>query len=66
MEPFWEAEKENKDCDVIVAAIPYIHCGFLGDILDINSDIENFPDEINVIDAMTLDIKEIHPDVIYI
>lgn len=66
MEPFWKKECENKDCDVIVAAIPYIHCGFLGDILDIKSDIENFSDEINVIDAMTLNIKEIHPDVIYI
>lgn len=64
MEPFWRKEKE--DCDVIVAAIPYIHCGFLGDILDIKSDIDNFPAEINTIDAMNLNIKELHPDAIYI
>lgn len=66
MRPFWHKEINAENAEVIVASMPYYHCAFKGDILDICNDIDKFPKEINVVDIETIDIEEMHPDVIYI
>lgn len=66
LKPFYEEEVKRDDTEVIVAPIPYYHCGFKGDILDDFDDMDGYPKNVKVTYAGDINLTEMTPDVIYI
>lgn len=65
LEPFWRRSVSDKNNTVIVASVPYYHCGFKGEQLDYCDDIDKFPKELGVISITSLNLGQMHPDEIY-
>jgi phosphorylcholine metabolism protein LicD len=66
MESVWEAACKDEHAKVIVAPIPYFHRGYKGEQLDYCDERTQFPKEVEITDFETLDLKNMHPDIIYI
>ena len=64
--PFWEDARENPDCNVYVIPIPYFYRNWDGTLRDMRYEGGQFPDDVPITDYRSYDIREHHPDVIFI
>lgn len=63
---FYRAAVEAGDCDVFVMPVPYYERNAMGEKGKLHYEIEQFPDNINLTDYREYNIRERHPDVIFI
>lgn len=65
LEPFWRQAVSAQNNKVIVASVPYYHCGFKGNQLDYCDDIDDFPEELSVVPITSISLAQQHFDTIY-
>ena len=66
LKSIWKAAKEDKNSIVTVIAVPYYHKRIDGTIIEECNEKDLFPEEVEVLGHMEYDLKEYHPDVIFI
>lgn len=62
----WKAAKEDKNSIVSVIAVPYYYKRIDGSIIEEHYEKDLFPEEAEVLGYQEYDLKEYHPDVIFI
>ena len=66
LESIWKAAKEDENNIVSVIVVPYCYKRIDNSIIEEHYEGELFPEYVNVVDYKTCDLKEYHPDIIYI
>lgn len=66
LEAIWKEKKEDENVNVIVMPIPYYDKNPDGSFRTMHYEIDQYPDYVPVVDCRTYDLKENHPDEIYI
>lgn len=66
LKSIWKAAKEDKNSIVTVISVPYYYKRIDGTIIEECYEKDLFPKEAEVLDYQEYDLKEYHPDVIYI
>ncbi|MCR5012122.1 MAG: LicD family protein [Lachnospiraceae bacterium] len=65
LDPFYREAIGDSSNDVYVAAVPAFRRNVYGEMSEGRYDTSAYPDDISVLDCRNLDIRAMHPDVIY-
>ena len=66
LESVWKAAWEQDDIEAIVMPIPYADRNSDGSCAEWHYEIDDYPDDVPVVDCRTIDLPSLHPDVIFI
>lgn len=66
LESIWKAAKKDEDCKVSVVVVPYVYKRVDRSIIEECYEKDLFPEYVEIEDYRTFDLKNYHPDVIYI
>lgn len=62
----YRAAKEESGCNIMVMPIPYYNINPQGEVISIEYEGNQFPDDILIADFSMVDLEKLHPDVIFI
>lgn len=66
LESIWEAANQDEACHATVMPIPYFDLDANGNRVKLNYEGNLFPDEVPITNYADVDLKRLHPEVIYI
>lgn len=66
LESIWQAADKDKDCQTIVMPIPYFDIDRFGNKVNVNYEGDLFPDYVPITHYTELDLRQLHPEIIYI
>lgn len=66
MESIWKAANKNEKCQVLVVPIPYFEKNSDGSFGKMQYDGQSYPKDVPIVDWEHYDIKNRHPDIIFI